>query len=503
MLTVHLRINDAENGQPTPVRLRVTGPASNPSLGRSGSTGPDGAVYFPFGSHHAFPLGRNEDVGGRVLVGREEWVYIDGACEIRLPAGVPLRVRAEKGPEFTPLDETVTLGPGQMSLRFAVARWSNVRESGWVPVDTRAHFLPPHAARLEAAAEDLAVVNLLACETRVPSQDGETYPSAPLLTAFSGQLPALERDGTRVVVNTLNVHPVLGSVALLHAHRVVFPLRFGGPDYPDDWSVSDWCDQCHRKNGLTVWVDPFTDGRDGEALVAAILGKIDAIEFAGGPRVAAFLPRLYQLWDAGFRVPLVGGSGKDSNRAPLGGVRTYAELGPDPADTWVEAVRAGRTFATTGPLLTFTVGPAGPGETAELLEPGRLPVVAQAEARTPFGRLEVVADGAVVAAAEPRERDGKWLAFAGLELAAKTSGWVAARVVGDGGAFAHTSAVNLRIAGNLPARGSTAALAAAVGRTREWAESGANFTDQKWRRHLLGVCDAARAKLAADPGAAS
>ncbi len=70
--------------------------------------------------------------------------------------------RPTKGPEYTPLDETVTLGAGQMALRFAIERWTDSRADGWVSVDTRCHFLSPHAALLEAAAEDVDVVNLLA-----------------------------------------------------------------------------------------------------------------------------------------------------------------------------------------------------------------------------------------------------------------------------------------------------------------------------------------------------
>src|SRR5688500_14801776 len=108
MLTVHLRINDAATGRPTPVRLRVTSP--------------DGTHHAPLGRFAEFPAGRNEDVGGHLRLGRERWFYTDGACEIPLPAGVPLRVQATKGPEYTPLDETVTLGAGQISLRFSIAR---------------------------------------------------------------------------------------------------------------------------------------------------------------------------------------------------------------------------------------------------------------------------------------------------------------------------------------------------------------------------------------------
>src|SRR5262249_20941946 len=151
---------------------------------------------------------------------------------------------------------------------------------------------------------------------------------------FSGQTPALARDGRAVVVNTFNTHPVLGKVALLNSHRPVFPLTFGGEE-SDDWGVCDWCDQCHRKDGLAVWVDAFepAGGLIGsEALVAAILGKLDAIEVSPAPRKVPLLPWLYRLWDAGVFVPLVGGSGKDSNKTAVGTVRTYVK---PLTETWV------------------------------------------------------------------------------------------------------------------------------------------------------------------------
>src|SRR5262245_25008692 len=120
MLTVHLRINDAATGQPTPVRVRISAP--------------DGTHFAPLGRFPEFPLGRNEAVGGQLQRGRERWFYIDGSCEVPLPAAVPLRVQAAKGPEYTPLDETVTLGAGQMSLRLAIQRWADAADV-WVSVD--------------------------------------------------------------------------------------------------------------------------------------------------------------------------------------------------------------------------------------------------------------------------------------------------------------------------------------------------------------------------------
>ncbi|MBX9624928.1 MAG: CehA/McbA family metallohydrolase [Gemmataceae bacterium] len=480
MLALHLRINDAATGKPTPVRLRISGT--------------DGSAFPPLGRFADFPTGRNEAVGGHLMLGREAWWYVDGSCEVRLPAGVPLRVRAAKGPEYAPLDEPVTLGPGQMALRFTMTRTSDVRAEGWVPGDTRCHFLTPHAALLEGAAEDLDVVNLLACAQDFPSiHDGTAYPTAPQLDAFSGQRPALEAEGRVVVVNTLNAHPALGKVGLLNAHRPVYPLAFGG-DEPDDWSVSDWCDQCHRKGGLAVWVDAFRPAGGlvgGEALVAAILGKIDAIEVDPAPRPQPLLPWVYRLWNAGFPVPLAGGSGKDSNRVAVGAVRTYARLTPGEAPryrVWIEAVRAGRTVVTDGPFLSLDVAGRGPGEVVDAT--GEVRVRAAVRSAQVPGAIEIVHNGSVVAA-----RSGEVEAIIPAE-----PGWIAARYAGPGVAgFAHTSPALLRPGGiPLPRHPDAAArLARLVAETRDWVERVGRFEMPRAKDHLLGLCDVAAARLAA------
>jgi hypothetical protein len=484
MLTVHLRINDAATGKPTPVRLRISGP--------------DGTTFAPLGRFPEFATRRNEDVGGHLLIGRERWCYTDGSCEVKLPAGVPLRIQATKGPEYSPLDQTITLSEGKMALRFAVERWSNLAGAGWVSGDSRCHFLSPHTALLEAAAEDVAVVNLLACSQPVPSLDGTAYLSLPNLTAFSGQSPALEADGRLVAVNTLNAHPVLGRVGLLHSHRVVYPITFGGDEVMDDWSVCDWCDQCHRKGGLAVWVDAFRPAGGqlgGEALVAAVLGKIDAVEVDDQP----LLPWLYRLWSAGVLLPLVGGSGKDSNRVALGGTRTYARVDPSPKRErrgpyreWIESVRAGRTFVTNGPLLTFEVRPNG------LAGPGSREMIATATARsrTPFDRLEVVTTGGRPLGEAAASQSDVWSATIELPFLAVGSHWVAARVVGPDGALAHTSPVVVRSDDQPPPRpDAAAALTQLIEDTARWIEDHGRFSNPKSKVHLLALCAAARAKL--------
>ncbi len=493
MLTVHVRINDAATGKPTPVRVRFL-PA-------------DGSSPAPFGRLTDFATEPGQDVGGHLLLGSERSFYLDGSGEIRLPAGM-VRVEAAKGPEYLPLSREVLLGPGQISLRLAIERWTDLRAEGWYSGDTRAIDLPPHAALLEGAAEDLAVVNLLALER----QGNGGRPSAlPNLLAFSGTRPIVEMPGCLVAVNTLNSHPVLGTMALLNCHRPVYPLRFGGPKGLDNWSVMDWCEQCHRKRGLVVWPDlpRLTEEQpQGEALASLLLRQVDAFEVSRFPDPEPEgLGLWYRLLDCGQRLPLVGGSGKNSNTTPLGRVRTYARLQPGEElsyPAWIEAVRAGRTFVTNGPLLFLTVDEQLPGAVLPAPAGGRtVRVRIEARSAVPLEELELLVNGGVqvskTAAADRRS------ALVETEVTLTESAWLAARCWsrehlggGDGQCvYAHTSPVYVAVEGTRlrPNTEITAPLDRVLEQTQEWVRSQARCETEQQRQQLTGVLQLARQEL--------
>ncbi len=486
MLTVHLRITDPVTKKPVPCRLRVTDAAGN--------------YYAPLGRLAVFACGVGEAVGGHLRLGKENFAYIDGSCEITLPAGVPLRVQAFRGFEQPPLDQSATLGTGQMALRFELPFWGTTMSRGMANphrrIDTRCHFLDPHTAALEAAAEDLDEVHTLArVHHFLSAADGNTYSAFPNLMAFSGQKPALEADGRQVFVNTLNRHPTLGTLGLLNCHRPVHPLAFGDPHGPDDWSLCDWADQCHRKGGFVVWCDAFRGGLlGGEALVALILGKVDAIEFDADPKRRPFLPWVYHLWSAGFRVPMVGGSGKESNRVPLGAMRTYiAPSVPDPTP-WPTRLGDGNSFITNGPLLKFKAQP----------EHSKLMYDVHVDSIVPFHKVEVIVNGEVVRDHISHHSDQGFSSGFWNPHHPETNGWVAARVVGkpshfypDMPVFAHTSPVFVGEPVRHPE--SVAALRRCLEQTREWIETRGQFADPKRKAQHLERLAAADAELGETP----
>jgi hypothetical protein len=497
--TVHVRVNDAATGQPTAVRIRFTSP--------------DGKYYAPFGRTPFISAKYVRDSqGGSVLLGdKKEYAYIDGTCEIQLPAG-PFVVEVTKGPEYEPLRREVTLGPGKIALRLAIKRTINLRNTGWYSGDIRAFAPHPHAARLEGAAEDLAVVNLLAYEVLSPRSEFRAYPN---LLAFSGQRPVLDTPGHMVVVNTHNYHPHLGALSLLNCHRIVYPLRFGAPAGADSWTLAEWCDQCHRKGGLVVWTqqDPWPNagGHLGEALADLILGKVDAFEIHARHRLSQ-TEVYYALLDCGLQVPLVGGSGKTGRRPALGSPRTYARLEPQTSfdyHSWIRAVRAGRTFVTYEPLLSFTVEGQDPGATVELSSP-KQKIHLRAEAPgccSPF-QLEIVVNGKVVAWASPHGRTTPPVAQA--DLALPTGGWIAARCLQwsqTAGKHtpcfvtAHTSPVYVRVAGQPPGVDpqAIALLQRSLDETLTWVDRRGRFENDKQKQNLVEILLKAKEKLGMVP----
>jgi len=495
--TVHVRVHDSATGQPTPVRLRLTDPAGN--------------YYPPLGRLAQFATGRGQDVGGNLLLGAKQYADIDGTCEVPLPAG-PIRAELWKGPEYRPQTIETELAAGKLALRLSVERWTNLREQGWYSGDTRCHYLSPAAALLEAAAEDLAVVNVLAFEDHF----GSTVPAIPNILDFSGQRPALEMPGHFVAVNTHNTHPVLGSLGLLNTHRIVYPLTVGWGDSADDWTLRDWCGQCHRKAGLVVWTRAWHEARPwslfeplGEPLADLVLGEVDSYEIDYDDRRPCFssLADWYDLLRCGVRVPLVSSSGKDSNSVALGAMRTYARLPPGEGLTykgWIEAVRAGRTFITNGPLLTLSIEGHGPGDVLALpSERGVVRVRVEAKSAVPFERLEVLHNrGCCV---EARTGDDPSAAVLEVEVPIESCGWLAARCHGshlvhhrpEQRVFAHTSPIYVTVPGQKPPV-DTAAVQRFLGeidRMLDWVAREARCPTEKHRAALADVFTAARAEL--------
>jgi hypothetical protein len=113
--------------------------------------------------------------------------------------------------------------------------------------------------------------------------------------------------------------------------------------------------------------------------------------------------------------------------------------------SWLDALKRGRTFTSTGPLLFLEVNGHRPGDEIAVSSAAGFRVKAEALSITPLDSLQIIVNGEVVQTVPARDKAR--IVFDG-EIAMPVGGWIAARVlgphskyIGDDYAFAHTSPV--------------------------------------------------------------
>jgi hypothetical protein len=442
---VRTTIVDDATGRPVPCRIHF----------RSAR----GVPFQPHGHHSAVNSNNgswHQDIGGDLRLGQMAYAYVDGTCEGWLPRGDVI-VDVASGFEVLPLRTRVTIEPGQRELTLRLRRFADLNAERWFSGDTHVHFLSPTGGVLEARGEGVNVVNVLQAQWGSLFTNTEDFTGAPY-THTSGS--------TIVWVSQENRQHVAGHMSLLGLRRPVMPWSSDGLGEAElggflEATMSSWADRAHEQGGTVV--TPHFPSPNGETATLVATGRTDAIEMIRHGRYEH--ATWYRYLNAGYRLPLAGGTDKMSADTPVGLYRTYVRLldGEDfTHDAWCRALRAGRTFHSGGPMLRFSVDGREAGDTVDLPSGGgTVPVSASAESIFPIETLEIVRDGEVVASSTAvSEADGRWRISLNDVVSLNAHGWLAARVGGRGywdvvrqrdswarPIFAHTSPVYVAVGG--------------------------------------------------------
>jgi hypothetical protein len=444
---LHCRVLDPDSKQPTPVRLAFRSK--------------EGRYIPPYGHRSEINDAQFQDYGADIKLMDTSFAYVDGTFQIELPPG-EFYLEMTKGFEHQAVRQKIEIKPGQRELTLEIPRFANLRSKGWVTADTHTHFLSPSTALLEAQAEGLNLINLLA------AQWGDFFTNVGDLS--QGPLVTPDRE-SMVWVGSENRQHLLGHMGLEGTQKPVFPFSAdsAGEAYLGDplWSsMAEWADRARAAGGMSVAVHfPFPTG---EITADIVLGKIDAVEIwprddqqKAHPKAMEEFDCLryldwYHYLNCGYRLPAVAGTDKMGAYMPAGTNRVYVHLGQEEFNypNYAKAVKAGNTFATTGPLLMFQADGRPPG--AELMlgaGGGTIEVTADAQCFVAIHRLEVIYNGKVVASRE--EKGGSRNMRLTEKIKVAGSGWLAARCASRLGPTttwpfkiaAHTSPVYVRVPG--------------------------------------------------------
>jgi TolB protein len=434
------------------------------------------------------------DAAGRFHAPANAWIHADdgfdrsqrtaeahyfhthGEVMIDVPAGI-VSVEILHGLERKFEQRRVVTSAGQavdLAVNIDEGTWAVPAPGHWVSADVHVHMnyggeyrnTPAHLVE-QAAAENLGIVNALIVnkEQRFPD------------IAYNGLRRDPASQSTALVVHGQEYHTSYwGHLGLLDISGVVLPGYVG---YPNTAAASltpmnaDIADIAHARGALVGYVHPFDDYPEpiskphevltNELPVDVALGKVDYMEIVGFSDHRTTARVWYQLLNLGFRIPAAGGTDAMANyaslRGPVGMNRVYARTpdGEINQAQWLDALKQGRSFATNGPLLGFTLGGTEIGDELKFDRAQReVKFTVSLRSIVPVDHVEVVCNGRVVksfAARAPVDH-GDFSGSAGLA----TSGWCLARAstdqsrypILDNYVYATTSPVYVTIAGRAP-----------------------------------------------------
>ena len=432
------------------------------------------------------------DSGGRSYAPEDTWIYADdgfdrseraferhyfeGGGEVSVAPGV-ITIEVSRGYDYRPERLTVDTNKIQSDLEIKLKKLARLdpNEGEWVSSDLHVHqnyggtYKNDRATLVkQAEAEGVDIVHNLVVnkEQRFPDLIRTVEPDSlpePDVLVIAGQEFHTSYWGHRGLLN-MKEHLLLPGYAGYPntAAASLFPMN------------ADVYDMAHAQGALVGAVHPFDEEPNpfanppqritDELPVDVALGKLDYMEIVGFSDHKATAAVWYRLLNLGFRIPAGAGTDATANyAAPIRGIvgmdRVYVWVPAWPLNLaiWMNGLKHGRTFATNGPVINFTLAKEMVGGELNLnASQDAVPFTARLQSIVPVDHLEVVCDGKVV---QSLLLDGpKVSADVSGKIPLKESGWCLLRAssdkaeypVMDNYAYATTSPIYVTVADHKP-----------------------------------------------------
>lgn len=439
------------------LKVRLTGSDGEPAAARIYLSGSDQLAYMP--------LGATQRIMPRT---GEFFFYAREGFEVALPAG-EASVEAVSGLEFAPTRKTVHVEAGKTTeLELKLDHRFPLYKQQWYSCDSHIHanyfeneVVTLDDISLQVAGEGLDIANLM-----VANSGDDTIHD---LRFFEGRPHSSSRGRKILYWNEEMRNRILyGHMSFFNLKELVYPIFTGFPgtenyeDYPPNHTQAK---KAKEQDAAVTYVHPAagpTFGRVGlggaqEFPVDIVLGQVDALDVLSSTLEPPAVELWYRVLNCGMHCAISAGTDCFTNLMMYfvpGTQRVYVHVpGEFSYQKWIDNYRKGVSFATNGPILSFSVNGELPGADIRLSRQGGAATVhvnAEVQSLVPVEKLEIVVNG-VVAVSEPIG-DSRSLRIE-RDLPLERSAWIAARVWGpahrlipdDPQAFAHSSAVYCRL----------------------------------------------------------
>jgi TolB protein len=391
--------------------ITVLDPAGKPTPARVFVTGEDKRAYAP---DEAWMHADDNFVRSERPF-ESHYFHTQGTSELMVPPG-QVEVEAMKGFEYRVEKRTIPVTANRsahLTIRLIPLTVPHDANSHWVSGDVHVHMnyggtyrnTPAHLVT-QAEAENLSIVEDLVVnkEQRIPD------------IAYFSPKPDSASNATTLLLHGQEFHTSYwGHLGLLNLTQhfllpgyAAYASTAAASLFPTDADVADLA---HQQQALVGYVHPYDaipdPAKDSslthELPVDVALGKVDYIEALGFSDHKATESVWYRLLNCGFHLPAAAGTDAMANyaslRGPVGLNRVYANVpdGPLNISPWLNSLKQGKTFATNGPLLGFTLGNGKLGDTLQLpAGENKLKLTGWMRSIVPIDHLQLICNGRVI-----------------------------------------------------------------------------------------------------------
>jgi hypothetical protein len=398
---------------------------------------------------------------------------------VALPPG-RYTVTVERGKEYVPESQKVTVGKQPLDLKFTLRRWINLAERGWYSGDTHVHRTLEELPNV-MLAEDLNVTFPLLDWVTEAFVSPKSNQKGPFRATDAKVIPV---DATHVIYPQNTEYEIFTVGKQRHTLGAFFVLnhqtRFDDGVPP----VRPIADQAHREGGLIeldkhnwpwsmmlvpvmkadlyelannhVWRTEFGFPAFGEPAPAFMGVARDAKGFTERGWLDYGFQNYYALLNCRFRLSPTAGTASGVHPVPLGFGRVYVHC-PEGFnyDTWIRGLGQGRSFVTTGPMLLVRVNGQEPGHTFRAAAGDvECHLTGAALSSQPLARIEIIVNGEVIRAVKPANHKAMPAGYASPideKLTIASSSWLAVRCFenhpDERVRFAHSGPFHLEVAG--------------------------------------------------------
>lgn len=360
-----------------------------------------------------------------------------GDFSIELPAG-KWHISVEHGYEYIPISEDFVVAEHQPQLtkKILMKRWINLPMRGWISGDVHVHH-PTNKPEFKeyllefGKAEDVHLINML--------EMGHHLGTDFKVEGF-GKKFRVCKDNVCLVSGQEDPRTEYGHIiGLNNTQQVRDTSVYTNYDYVFD--------RLHLQPGALVGYAHFAwNGFHKGYPWLLVNGKFDFVELLQFLRLNTL--DYYDALNLGLRITAAAGSDFPWS-STIGDVRTYAYTGKKfSIDGWFDALKAGHTFISNGPVLFFDVDGKLPGTEIKKAKGSKAKLKAKAISHPGIGNIQRLAiynnGGMLVEKFNDNKKDSIEIS---LDHVLTRSEWIVAVVYCDNEAVAHTTPVYLVVDG--------------------------------------------------------